>query len=322
MRIAGVPLVLTVDGWFSKVQRKSYLGITGHYLDSDACEMRNFPLGIRVLGGESHTGENLLKCLNSALSERQVDPKFVVQIVTDNGGNVVRMANLFFNACRTSLFTSPHRCAAHTIQRIVLEILSAPHVMDVIKPISKAVKYIRSPETSALPMLLQFQERDGLDPLTVIQSVDTRWGSLLEMLKRYIQIKTYIDEVLKKMNRPSPNVRTEDVDVLIQILGPLEKMTTMLSGESYSSLGMICILAKRHLSRIMKDMEEDESVEDILPPESSSFEVSPSEEIQHILRTLNPHDFEMTDKVPSCSLDKVALQRIVFSGLKNRFSGF
>jgi hypothetical protein len=29
MRIAGAPLVLTVDGWFSKVQRKSYLGIIG-----------------------------------------------------------------------------------------------------------------------------------------------------------------------------------------------------------------------------------------------------------------------------------------------------
>jgi hypothetical protein len=56
--------------------------------------MRNFPLGIRVLGGESHTGENLLRCLNSALSEGQIDPKLVVQIVTDNGGNVVRMANL------------------------------------------------------------------------------------------------------------------------------------------------------------------------------------------------------------------------------------
>eukprot|EP01028_Stygiella_incarcerata_P012028 TRINITY_DN721_c0_g1_i6.p1 TRINITY_DN721_c0_g1~~TRINITY_DN721_c0_g1_i6.p1 ORF type:complete len:204 (+),score=58.63 TRINITY_DN721_c0_g1_i6:461-1072(+) len=69
-------------------------------------------------------------------------------------------------------------------------------------------------------------------------------------------------------------------------------------------------------------MEEAESAEDVLPPESSSFEVNPSEEIEHVLRTLNLHDSEMTDEVPSCSLDKVVLQRIVFSGLKNRFFRF
>eukprot|EP01028_Stygiella_incarcerata_P012026 TRINITY_DN721_c0_g1_i1.p3 TRINITY_DN721_c0_g1~~TRINITY_DN721_c0_g1_i1.p3 ORF type:complete len:112 (+),score=39.80 TRINITY_DN721_c0_g1_i1:297-632(+) len=69
-----------------------------------------------------------------------------------------------------------------------------------------------------------------------------------------------------------------------------------------------CILVKRHLSRIVKDMEEAESAEDVLPPESSSFEVNPSEEIEHVLRTLNLHDSEMTDEVPSCSLDKVVLE--------------
>ena len=49
---------------------------------------------------------------------------------------------------------------------------------------------------------------------------------------------------------------------------PLERMTKALSGGSDSSLDMICVQAKRHLSRIVKDVdedvEEDESAEDAL----------------------------------------------------------
>jgi hypothetical protein len=45
-------------------------------------------------------------------------------------------------------------------------------------------------------------------------------------------------------------------------------MTKALSGGSDSSLDMICVQAKRHLSRIVKDVdedvEEDESAEDAL----------------------------------------------------------
>jgi hypothetical protein len=74
------------------------------------------------------------------------------------------------------------------------------------------------------------------------------------------------------------------------------------------------------LSRIVKDVdedvEEDESVEDaLLPPESSSFEVNPNEEIQHVLRSLDLNDskmtvdrWQMTDEV-TCTIDTIAFAK-------------
>eukprot|EP01028_Stygiella_incarcerata_P001663 TRINITY_DN129_c0_g1_i10.p1 TRINITY_DN129_c0_g1~~TRINITY_DN129_c0_g1_i10.p1 ORF type:complete len:585 (+),score=171.21 TRINITY_DN129_c0_g1_i10:668-2422(+) len=257
VRMKGQALTLTVDGWSSKVNRKSYLGVTAHYVDVNSCALVSVPLGIKLFDGVSHNGGNLLSCLMTMLKEKDIDTSLVVQMVTDNGANVVRMSRLFFSATRNSLYANPHRCAAHGIQLAVVAILERADVRAIIRPIKKAVDFIRDPQSSAHTFLTNFQVRDGRTQLSLIGSVETRWGSTLEMLKRYRLLQPYVHEVLISKKHTVPFPADSDLDFLIKLLSPFDALTKVLSGEHYSTLGMMCVKVKQLLSDILLELEAD-----------------------------------------------------------------
>jgi hypothetical protein len=88
----------------------------------------------------SHTVENLLPCLKSFLEQRHIATRFIVQIVTDNGANIVRMSHLFFHAFCDSLYYFPHGCASLTIQLVIRSVLKRKDVERIVKPISDAYR--------------------------------------------------------------------------------------------------------------------------------------------------------------------------------------
>eukprot|EP01028_Stygiella_incarcerata_P000905 TRINITY_DN1143_c0_g1_i3.p1 TRINITY_DN1143_c0_g1~~TRINITY_DN1143_c0_g1_i3.p1 ORF type:complete len:603 (-),score=149.69 TRINITY_DN1143_c0_g1_i3:122-1930(-) len=332
-RWRGVPLTLTVDGWSSKTHRKAYLGVTAHYVDVDTCTLMNVPLGMKLLDGVSHTAENLLSCLKSFLEQRHVDTRFIVQIVTDNGANVVRMSHLFFHAFRNSLYYFPHGCAAHTIQLVVKSLLKRKDVSRLIKPISDAVSFIRDPQSSASVILSNYQLRDGKTPLVVIQGVRTRWGTTLAMLVRYRQLRTYVDEVLVAMGRKAPIISSSDLDFLIEILTPFDILTKTFSSEAFSTLGLMCLKVKRFLSTLLCEIEEvptsqtkedgrieaeeddDTHATSLCDIDDCCIDAIEEENENEMSEDSITRDDEMT-------LDKDELKHLVFTETKNRFYKF
>ncbi|KAJ8012601.1 hypothetical protein DPEC_G00044560 [Dallia pectoralis] len=84
------------------------------------------------------------------------------------------------------------------------------------------------------------QEDHYLPKHKLISETPTRWGSRQQMVKRVLEQKRAITEVLSKDKKTRPLVPTwQDVDVIESIdaaLSPLLEFTDALSGESYVSV--------------------------------------------------------------------------------------
>ncbi|THH18736.1 hypothetical protein EUX98_g8907 [Antrodiella citrinella] len=117
-------LHLCIDGWTSP-NVISFLGVTVHYMDTEATEgaqMRSFILDfVRLL--HNHTGKYLAKQLSQCLREYGIEKK-ILGITADNASNndtlIIEMESLGgANSSQTRV-----RCFAHIINLVVKAILS------------------------------------------------------------------------------------------------------------------------------------------------------------------------------------------------------
>lgn len=100
---------ITVDIWTSSTS-DSYMAITGHYIETVACNLESFLLDCIPLDG-NHTAHNLSKEIKRICDEWQVTNKILIAI-TDNGKNIK-------NAIEKELGWKHFPCYAHTLNLVV-----------------------------------------------------------------------------------------------------------------------------------------------------------------------------------------------------------
>ncbi len=105
------------------------------------------------------------------------------------------------------------------------------------------------------------QEEYHLPKHKLISETPTRWVSRQQMVKRVLEQKRSITEVLSKDKKTRPLVPTwQDLDVLESIdaaLSPLLEFTDVLSGESYVSVSFLKPVMDLFNISILKEAEDD-----------------------------------------------------------------
>ncbi|XP_072563330.1 E3 SUMO-protein ligase ZBED1-like [Paramormyrops kingsleyae] len=239
----------TADLWSSRTS-EPYLSLTVHFIDkgwnlvSLCLQTVYFP--------EDHTGEAIAAGLADALASWGLSDEKQVCITTDSGTNIIKAAEL--NGW-TRL-----QCFGHRLNSAIEKVNQDKRVdraIGVCKKVVAAFSYSWKKKRD----LATAQEEYHLPKHKLISETPTRWGSRQQMVKRVLEQKRAITEVLSKDKKTRPLIPTwQDVDVLESIdaaLSPLLEFTDALSGESYVSVSFLKPVMHLFNTSILKESKDD-----------------------------------------------------------------
>ncbi|XP_076301976.1 E3 SUMO-protein ligase ZBED1-like [Lasioglossum baleicum] len=230
-------VALDTDCWTS-IAQEGYINVNAHIID-DQWKQQIMTICIEELE-ERHTAENLADCLQNVAVKFGIEEK-IVAITNDSASNIVsavnRLPNVEFDVT----------CAAHKIHSAIQNAFQKGDVSCVLAKASKIVSHFRH-SVLASKSLETKQEQLNLPKLKLIQSVRTRWNTDLKMSERLVENRSAIINVLADRNitnqRQAQALEMLEsewkvLEVIIELLKPLEFATTILSGGTLSMVNPI-----------------------------------------------------------------------------------
>ena len=140
----------------------------------------------------SHTSENLLLEVRKILDNWEISDKNIV-FVSDNASDIAKALS--------ELGEFPWiGCMAHTINLIVQAGLKEPNVAKLISHLKSIVTFFRQ-SNNAANQLRKYQKENDLQNYTLIQQVDHRWNSDLDMIERQITIRTGLNQIMADLQK-------------------------------------------------------------------------------------------------------------------------
>ncbi|MBN3304946.1 ZBED1 protein, partial [Amia calva] len=221
----------TADLWSSRTS-EPYLSLTVDFIDQDwklvslCLQMVYFP--------EDHTGKAIAARLTDALASWGLSEDRRVCITTDSGTNIIKAAEL-------NRWTRL-QCFGHRL--------------------NSAVKDKRVDRTAGVCIrVVAAFSYSWKQKHKLISETPTRWGSRQQVVKRVLEQKRAITEVLSKDKTTRSLVPTwQDVDVLESIdaaLSPLLQFTNASSGESYVSVSFLKPVMHLFNTSILKEAKDE-----------------------------------------------------------------
>jgi hypothetical protein len=233
----------TSDGWTSGAT-EGFLTYTIHYIDPETFKQHSHVLDTHATK-ESHTAENLAKDMKAVVAKWSIKNPVGV---TDNAANVVKA---------TYLNHYPHLgCFAHTLNLAVKKALKVTEVSALQGKLRKVVGAFKHSELRTL-QLHNAEAAHQLKTLNLLQDVDTRWNSFLDMIRRLLKIMPAIVSVLYQCNLV--HLVPSDIDIsrmeeLVAVLLPFEIATKMVCVESQPTCSMILPIMS---SLVQRDLHEN-----------------------------------------------------------------
>jgi len=136
-------------------------------------------------------------------------------------------------------------CFAHVVSHLVKDALtSLPAANSIITKIKNIVTLVRR-SIVACDELKRLQIRDGKTEgtaLKFIQDCPARWNSTLEMLRRFLELKQYIYEVISKCPNAPDMLQREELNItkdFVSIMQPVANVITEISGSKYAICSII-----------------------------------------------------------------------------------
>lgn len=228
-------LSITTDMWTSD-SGKAYLSVTVHFVYGSI--LQSFTLSTTEIA-KDHTSNNITDALKSIFTEWGILDK-IVACVTDNAST---MKKAIADLQKRNIF-----CIAHTLNLAVKDSIpmnltneartEAKELNDLLSKCRALVGHFKH-STKSSYKLQEIQKQMGLPPLKLKQDVSTRWNSTLYMIERMVKIKIPLSATLPQIQSGPTNLDSLQWDILedcVSLLGPFEKMTSILSAELYPTL--------------------------------------------------------------------------------------
>ncbi|XP_055919485.1 E3 SUMO-protein ligase ZBED1-like [Eupeodes corollae] len=233
-------IALTSDIWTSD-SNKCFISITAHYVEQ--AKMKTSVISTSELE-ENHTAENIATKMRKILDEWQIGAK-VVSIVTDNAASMKKAVSEILNKRN-------HYCVAHTLNLAVKDCIDKPileeqpsndrlSIPQILSKCRGIVSHFNHSAKSSYA-LHDMQIQMNTDTLKLKQDVRTRWNSTFYMLERLLKVKVSLSATLPLLEASPSNLDFNEwilIEEIIKLLRPFEKITVILSGESYPSLSCI-----------------------------------------------------------------------------------
>ncbi|XP_070075782.1 E3 SUMO-protein ligase ZBED1-like isoform X1 [Drosophila takahashii] len=239
----------TCDGVTITNSTRSFLTITVHFLKEN--QLQSVCLQAARMS-QSHTSEYISTLLEGACDEFGIETYKRRTLTTDNAKNMIAASRLFLGA------DNHVPCFAHTINLAVNDsvknIQSFSTVLDKVKRIVMHFKH----SSASMDALRKCQMDEGVPEgriKTLIQSVDTRWNSSLDMLNSFVILAENVAFVLlsRRSSIKSPQMLTlTELNVcrdFCNVLLPFKDATEKVSGDAYVTVSlvipMICMMLKK-----------------------------------------------------------------------------
>lgn len=240
---------LNSDLW-TGCHNRGYLSLTVHFVVS-SMEMRHYCLMTQEVS-VAHNAENLAKELTEAIDDWDLPGK-VYAFCTDNAKNIVNAVRQL-NGCVLHL-----PCFGHTLQ---LGVQKCFNIDGISRILGKLVEHFRK-SSKATYELRSKQTLLDLPKHELVQQCETRWGSVYHMLERVMEQQPAFCAVLLGSNDRvvksylPDNSECHVIEELLIILKPFVQATTLMSGSSYPTIGLIFPLLYK-LLYITLAIKEDE----------------------------------------------------------------
>jgi len=218
---------------------------------------------------EIHTAHYISEILEKTLLDWQIDKSKIVTVVTDNGANVVAAVNKTFGKNRHT------PCFAHTINLGVTHTVGQKNIQPIITKVREILKWVKNSVINS-DQLRKKQAEAGVPEgkfKKLILDVATRWKSVYFMIRRFIEMVSFLSPMLlNDITAPSMPTAIE-MDILrqlIELLEPFEFVTKQSSGENYITISKVipmisCLL--KQLPQIKPRFEVLLEIKDVLHAE-------------------------------------------------------
>ena len=215
-------------------QTSRYITVTAHYI-LPSWELRSAVLATTRMT-DDHTASNIASTLKETFDDWGIADK-IVAVVTDNAANMVSAVNDFLKARHLP-------CFAHTLNLVVKDALKRNgEIQNVLTRVKAIVRYFHT-SVEAVDRLKDMQQKKK----QLINDVETRWTSTIQMLRRYIGLHKEVTAVLVMLSKGHMCVSGMDVEKMkstVEALEPFELATEEMSAEKRTTLSkVIPILAQ------------------------------------------------------------------------------
>ncbi|XP_076301940.1 E3 SUMO-protein ligase ZBED1-like [Lasioglossum baleicum] len=278
---ATASVACTTDCWSSLTQ-DTYITLTVQFIDKQ-WNIQSYTLTTHEME-ERHTAENIANELKRTLDDWEITNK-VVSIVTDNASNIKNAISLMSEEIENVA------CAAHTLQLAIKKALTEDNVEQIIRRCSKIVGHFK--HSNVAKKALEIKQRQlGITKTTLLQCCSTRWNSTFFMLERIRENRCSITNVIA--DRAITNLSTarnlevtecqwENIDSLLNVLKPLQIITTLFCGEKNASVSMVRPLLNKLIENHLNILETDNHVirvfkETVLSEIKNRFQLNFNEE--------------------------------------------
>ncbi|CAG8794482.1 12809_t:CDS:1, partial [Gigaspora rosea] len=151
---------------------------------------------------DQHTAQNIAEGIDKVIQELGVD-KFVA-VITDNAPNMKAAWHILKNKYPTKVFLE---CWAHGINLWIKDILKLDWPKNVLETSKEIINYFRN-HNIPLAALRRLQIEKYGHIISLVQTVDTRWGSAFYCMDHLLQTKNAIRSLLiEESIGISPNIK-------------------------------------------------------------------------------------------------------------------
>ncbi|CAG8757451.1 27438_t:CDS:2, partial [Gigaspora margarita] len=213
-----------------------------------------------------HTGKEINAKLCSVFVAFNITNK-ILCATTEGGANMVLAMQLLKNSLilkNCNFNFQPRRCLAHILNLIVTTGLSP------IKPSIEKVCNFVNIISSSLSITQDFKELgqtvgEGKSTRKIPQDVSTRWNSTYLMLSAYVTMSTMISAIIRRNKnlekfKLTPQDET-NLQVTTQFLKPFYETTNVLSGSTYTTLGILILLIDDIVENVSACIQDSTSPE-------------------------------------------------------------
>lgn len=191
---------------------------------------------------QAHTADYIKECLAEITADFSIDRHRILSITTDGGNNMVAAVKQFLGEGRRI------PCMAHMLNLVVDGAIKENNaVVEIANRVKAIVTYFKQSVNAmdALRAEQQGQKKEG-QILTLVQSVSTRWNSLLDMLERFSTLSAIVAKILASRRNAPDMVTSSELSVirdLIILLTPFKEATEEISGDRYVTASLAIPIA-------------------------------------------------------------------------------